>query len=241
MANIQHQQTSTPTSAVLRRRERSALLATAFFRWESATTLAATIILTVLLPDPFQGLLPIWSRWSWAILGGIAELLILVTTLRDPDAQAQVTLTLIKEEFPLDRLVDIDVRQRLAGALRYREQMEHLLVRIRTKALRDGLRELADQVTDWIATMFQLAARLDALFLATTNTSSTSPVADGKVKDAGAALASSVEAIESVYVQMQLIAARGFESTRLRTLRTHINEQTNTLQKRLQSLDSMLP
>ena len=233
MANVQNQQ----TSAVLRRRERGALLSTAFFRWESATTLAATIILTVLLPDPFQGMLPIWNRWSWVILGGIAELLILVTTLRDPDAQAQATLTLIAEQFPLDRLVDIDIRQHITDALEHREQMEHLLVRIRSRALRDGLRELADRVTDWIATMYQLAARLDTLLLASTDTNSASPVAEGsKMTDASAVLASSVKAIESVYVQMQLIAARGFESTRLRTLRAHINEQTDTLQKSLQSL-----
>jgi len=182
-------------------------------------------------------MLPIWNRWSWVILGGIAELLILATTLRDPDAQAQATLTLIAERFPLDRLVDIDIRQHITDALGYREEMEHLLVRIRSRTLRDGLRELADRVTDWIATMYQLAVRLDTLLLTSTDTNNTSPVAEAiKVPDANTVLASSVRAIESVYVQMQLIAARGFESTRLRTLRTQINEQTDTLQKSLQSL-----
>lgn len=236
MTDAQHQQTSTQTSTVLRRRERRALLSTAFFRWESAVTLAVTIILTVLLPDPFQGVLPIWNRWSWVILGGIAELLILVTTLRDPNAQAQVTSVLVAEQFPLSQLIDIDIRQQVADALRYREQMEQLIVRIRTRALRDGLHELADRVTDWIAAMYRLAVRLDASLLAATSTSSSSPANDGhQVADAGAALAASVKAIESVYVQMQLVAARGFESTRLRTLRAQINEQTDTLQKSLQN------
>lgn len=239
MANIQHQQTSSQTSKVLRRKERNALLSAAFFRWESATTLAAAIILTVLLPDPFHGQLPIWSRWSWVILGSLAELLILVTALRDPNAQAQVTQALIEEQFPLDKLVDVDIRQYVADALRHRKQMESLIVRIRTKALRDGLRELADRVTDWIAVLYQLAVRFDTLLTATTNAGSASPVLDGDhLENGSAALASSVQAIESVYVQMQLIAARGFESTRLRSLRTHINEQTNALQQNLQSLDS---
>ena len=61
----------------------------AIFRWESAVTVSATLLLIVFLPDPFAGRLPFWQWWFWLVLGIVAEALIIITSFNDPATQAR--------------------------------------------------------------------------------------------------------------------------------------------------------
>jgi hypothetical protein len=145
----------------LRERAAKALIAHAVFRWESAVTLAVTLILTILFPDPFRGVLPFWQWWFWLILGVVAESLIVVTSVYDPEVRKRVVGDLFREKFNPQEIATRTYRQKLVKALEYREQMEFLLQRTRDGALRTHLEATIDDVSDWISNMFNLARRLD--------------------------------------------------------------------------------
>ena len=102
-----------------REQERRALLSYAFFRWESAVTLAMTLLLAILLPDPFRGAVPLWGWWMWIVLGVLAEALIVGTTLTDLDVRARIASQLFRDRLNLDALSDSDLRQQLGQGARH--------------------------------------------------------------------------------------------------------------------------
>jgi hypothetical protein len=145
----------------LRERAVRALISFAVFRWESAVTLAATLILSVLIPDPFRGVLPFWRWWFWIIIGTIAEALIVVTSIYDPQVRERVVGEMFREKFNPREIASAECRLKITRALEYREQMEVLLQRARDGALRTHLEATVSDVSDWISNMFSLAQRLD--------------------------------------------------------------------------------
>jgi hypothetical protein len=145
----------------LRDRAAKALVSYAIFRWESAVTLAITLLLTVFLPDPFQGILPFWQRWFWLILGALAEALLIYTSIRDPAVQEQVVREIFRGKFNPREIATSEYRQQIVKALEYREHMETLLQRTRDGALRTHLQSSINDLSNWISSMFNLARRLD--------------------------------------------------------------------------------
>jgi len=140
----------------LRSRVLRAMLSYAIFRLESAVTIAMTIVLVFLLPTPF----PWWRWWYWLILGGVAEALIIYTSLTDPETGAQVVAAMFREEFNPRRIRSPRFRERVEKALEYQQRIE-AAVRQRRGVLRDHLRDTTRQITDWIAAIYHLAQRLD--------------------------------------------------------------------------------
>ena len=145
----------------LRQRAARALLSFAVLRWESAVTLALTLILLALVPDPFAGALPFWRWWFWPILGAVAEALIVVTSIYDPAVRERVVADMFRQKFSPREIQTDKYRDKVVRALEYREQMEYLLQRTRDGALRTHLEASVGDVSDWIANMFTLARRLD--------------------------------------------------------------------------------
>lgn len=145
----------------LRGRATKALLAYAVLRWESAMTLALTLILAVLVPDPFQGILPFWQWWFWLILGMLAEVLIVVTSIADPQVRERVVGEMFRAKFDPREVATPAYRNKIIKALEYREQMEYLLLHTRDGALRVHLQATINDVSQWISNMFILARRLD--------------------------------------------------------------------------------
>lgn len=150
--------TSQRLSDQLRERAAKALLSFAIFRWESAATLALTIILAVLVPQP----LPFWQWWFWLILGVLAEAGIIVTSLYDPQVRERVVAEMFREKFNARDIRSREYRARIEKALEYREQMEVLIQHTRDGALKLHLQTTVDDVTEWISNMFRLARKLDA-------------------------------------------------------------------------------
>ncbi|HUT17729.1 MAG TPA: hypothetical protein VM366_01115 [Anaerolineae bacterium] len=148
-------------SEELRDRAARALLSYAVFRWESAITLALTLVLSILARDPFGGALPFWRWWFWILLGVAAEALIIVTSIYDPAVRERVVAAMFREKFDPSEIGTPAYRQKIAKALEYREQMEFLLQRTRDGALRTHLEATVNDVSDWISNMFTLARRLD--------------------------------------------------------------------------------
>jgi hypothetical protein len=145
----------------LRERAARALLSYAVFRWESAITLAVTLILSILVPDPFGGAIPFWRWWFWVALGIIAEVLIVITSIYDPAVRERVVANVFREKFDPSEIRTPAYRGKVARALEYRKQMEYLLQHTRDGALRTHLEATVNDVSDWISNMFTLARRLD--------------------------------------------------------------------------------
>lgn len=229
------------------------MLLYALFRWESAAILAMTLILAVFVRDPFQGTVSFWRWWMWIVLGVLALVLIVGTTLTDPDARAQIATQLIRAQFDLDDIADLDLRQRIASALECREQMESMLQRTRDGRQGTPLGAMADDVTNWIAAQYALARRIDdyrsdAVLHRNRSTTSTTIKTlqrqlagttdpkkraeiertlaekqsewtqlermDKLIESAASQLAASQGAMETIYTQMQLNAARGADRRR---------------------------
>jgi len=146
------------TRSQLQREAQSAILQYAIFRWESAVVLAGTIVLTLLLPQPF----PWWPVWGWPVLGFVGVAGIVISSLTDAEANAKVLLTLFQQQFDPGDIQDEALRQEVEGALAYQRRIEMLVREQRAGVLRDRLEDTANQLSDWIANIHKLALKLDA-------------------------------------------------------------------------------
>ncbi len=95
------------------------------------------------------------------MLGLVAEVLIVVTTVYDPNARERVVVEMFRAHFNPREISVAEYRQKLEKAIEYREQMEILIQRTRDGALRTHLEATVNDVSDWIAHMFNLARRLE--------------------------------------------------------------------------------
>lgn len=141
----------------LERRAWRAMLSTAFFRWESAATIALVVLLAFFLPKPFPG----WQWWFWLIGGALAEAGIIYTSVTDPEFGRQVVADMLRQEFDLAVLQDERYRANVEKALEYRERIEGVVARRRQGALREHIQETARQIDDWISNIYEIARRLD--------------------------------------------------------------------------------
>ena len=142
----------------LRSRATSAILTYALFRWESAATIALTILLAYFVPRPFDW----WQWWYWLVIGALAEVLIIVTSIQDVNTGAQVVAEMFREEFNPATVKTQKLRAAVQRALDYRNRIEELIRQSEAGVLRDHLKDSTAGITDWIAQIFRLAQRLDA-------------------------------------------------------------------------------
>lgn len=142
----------------LKARSWQAMLAYAFFRLESALTIALTLVLIFVFPQPF----PFWQWWYWLVLGVVAEALIIYTSLTDPATGQRVVADMLRDKYNPATLRNPRYRQRLDQALDYHQRMRQLVRQTGEGVLRDRLTESVDGVDAWIGNMYRLSVRLDA-------------------------------------------------------------------------------
>ncbi len=142
----------------LESRALAALLGHAFFRLESALTIALTIVLVALYPAPFHW----WRWWYWLLLGGLGEVLIVVSSLSDAATSQQVVADMLRQTFNPAEIRTSALRAQIERALEYRQRMSELVTRAPAGLLRDHLQDTTAGISDWIANIFNLAKRLDA-------------------------------------------------------------------------------
>ena len=135
-----------------------ALIQYAIFRWETALILALTIVLTFLLPRPF----PWWPRFGWPVLGIVAVIALVYSSLTDSDANAKVLLRLYQEQFDTGLIRDKDLRTKVDTALEYQRRIEMQIRQQDPGMIRDRLEDTANQITDWVGNIYALALRIDA-------------------------------------------------------------------------------
>ncbi len=142
----------------LQKKAQNDLIQYAIFRWESALVLAVTILLTFLLPRPFAW----WPIFGWPLLGLIGLGAIIYASLTDAETNARVLLDTFQEQFNPREIKDSELRQKVENALEYQRRIETQIRSQREGIMRDRLETTANQFTDWIGNVHQLAVRLDA-------------------------------------------------------------------------------
>jgi hypothetical protein len=142
----------------LQQRAQGALIQYALFRWESAIIIALTLVLTFLLRRPFWW----WPPFGWPLLGLFGLALIVYSSLTDAETNARVLVDLFQEQFDYSRVRDKALRQQVENGLEYQRRIEMQIRRQRPGPIRDRLEATANQITDWLSNIYQLALRLDA-------------------------------------------------------------------------------
>jgi len=145
----------------LRKRAFWAMVGHAFFRIESAFIIALTIVLTFFDPLNFIGW---WQQWYWIVLGLVAEGLIFISTLTDPEEGRKAVAAMLREQFNPQRLNNGALQGRIAKALEYRQEIEKLIRQTSSSVLRSHLEDDARQVDRWLEYIYRLALRLDGYY-----------------------------------------------------------------------------
>lgn len=139
-----------------------ALIQYAFFRWENAVILGASILLAFFQSQGnFFQVIP-WQWWGWLVLGGIGVAAIFISSLTDAETNAKVLLTLFQEQFNPRKIQNPALREEVERALEYQWRIEAHIGKQGSGVLRDRLEDTANQLADWVAHIYQLAMRLDA-------------------------------------------------------------------------------
>ena len=150
--------TMTTVRSELQKQAFSATIQYALFRWESAVVIALTIVLSVLFRRPFIW----WPPFGWLLIGLIGLGAIVYSSLTDAETNARVLLKLFQEQFDPNEINDKELRQSVENALEYQRRIEVLIRRQSPGVMRDRLEDTANQISQWIANIYQLAFRLDA-------------------------------------------------------------------------------
>ena len=204
-------------------------LAHAFFRWESAVTIALIILLAFFLPMFFPG----WQPWYWLVLGAlglVAESLIVVSSLGEGGASRARP----GAAFDVRTVRDLKLRGQAAKALEYRQRMEGL-VQQGDAGWQTQLREVMAGVTDWTAGILDLARRLDAY--------KSAPAPAPRLRDAldqaERQLENTLAALGTIYIQLQLARAEGLDSGRAQRLRDDVAAQIGLMQDAIVAVDGV--
>jgi hypothetical protein len=146
----------------VRDRALGAVLSNALLRWESVVTILITVILFLFVgADKIS--LPVigWQNWYWLVLGALAEIALVVSTLTDPEAATQAVAREFEQKIDLRDIRSTVSRQRLQSALEYRQNMLKL-AKTHQGAMRTSLMQTVSDIDDWIQHMHDLAVQIDA-------------------------------------------------------------------------------
>jgi hypothetical protein len=141
----------------LEKRAQRAMLQHAVFRWESAAVIALTLLLTVF----GSNLVEFIPSWVWLVSGLVAEAALVYSSYTDPETGRKVVAEMLRRDFHPERLSDDDLQQQMEQALDYRSRITAAIRERNDSVLRDSLSETADQIDDWLESIYSLAHRLD--------------------------------------------------------------------------------
>ena len=140
------------------------MLIHSFFDWKSAIVLALVIVLTFitgLLAYSDAAVVPPWTIAIWPAFGLLAELALAWGNLNDPEFGRRVVADMLAEEFNPRKLQSNDLQRWIDGALDYRSRIEANIRQTRDGVLKDHLLDVADEIENWLANVYKIAARLD--------------------------------------------------------------------------------
>jgi archaellum component FlaC len=148
------------TREALEQKTQRAIIQHAFFRWESAAVIGLTLILAFFMPLIVE---PI-PAFVYLLGGLIAEIALVYSSLKDPDANRKVVEDMLQDEFHPERLQNQELQRLVQEALNYRSRIAGAITESRDNLLKEDLLQTAVQFDDWIEEMYGLAQRLDRFY-----------------------------------------------------------------------------
>lgn len=142
----------------LQQQAQSAILQYALLRWESGIVIALTLVLFFLLRRPFYW----WPPFGWPLLGIVALILLVYSSINDAETNARVLLDLFQEQFDPRQIRDKALRDDIETALAYQRRIETEITKQREGLIRDRLDATANEITEWLSNIYQLAQRVDS-------------------------------------------------------------------------------
>jgi hypothetical protein len=147
----------------LEKRAGRAILTRSIYRWESAVIIALTLILSAL---GWAGVLPdlggLWQWWYWLILGGLGEVGLVWSSLKDPEFRARAVAEMFREKFNAREIDTRELRSRVDKALEYRDRIDEVINQSREGVMRAHMQDVSRGVNQWLENVFRLARRLDS-------------------------------------------------------------------------------
>lgn len=144
------------TKDEMRQRALSALLTDAFFTWPSAVTIALTIIAFFSQIKLFDG----WQPWYWLIAGAVLEVIYLVATITDPQAQREAVTRMLTEKYDPGDIKNMHARQQLQKAIEYKKNIDSFIA-AQQGAMRASLDSTSAEIEDWIGLIYKLGKSID--------------------------------------------------------------------------------
>ena len=148
----------TPPEAKSTQEARKIIFQYALFRVENAILIAGAILLTWLFPRPF----PWWPVWGGVLLALIGVAGIFFSSLGNARDNSQFLLKQFQGQFDLRKIKQAELRRDVELALEYQRRIEDKVRRQHASLLWDRPEETANQLTEWVTNIYQLALRLDA-------------------------------------------------------------------------------
>jgi hypothetical protein len=149
----------------LERRARRAIFWHALLRWESATVIALTLVISAflaLLTLASQGSFPAFWTFIALAVGLVTEAIILVSSITDEAEHARVVAALLRDQYQPKHLRSRKLRAQVNRALEYQGLIVGTVQHTQEGVLRDRLTRATEPVDDWIEAIYRLATRLDA-------------------------------------------------------------------------------
>jgi hypothetical protein len=141
----------------MKRKLEFALIQQALLRWENAVLIAAAILLTAFIPQPFD----FWPDWGWGALALIGVIAITLSSLGETEVQSAAVDDLLYQEYNPAEIKTPALRATFMQSLKYRSTIEHMVNQTHEGVVKTRLSDMAEKVKQWIANIYQLARVLD--------------------------------------------------------------------------------
>ncbi len=141
----------------MKNKVRSALFQQALLRWENAVLIAAAILLTAFLPEPF----PFWPVWGWGALALVGVVAITLSSLGERQVQVAAIDDVLFGEYDPNTLKTPAIKAGFLKGLQYRRNIEQIVYQTPDGVIRTRLNDLSDKVNQWTGYIYQLCSLLD--------------------------------------------------------------------------------
>jgi len=141
-----------------------AILTRSIYRWESAVIIGLTLGLSLLTMVALVPVPDFWQWWFWVVLGGLGEVALVWSSLKDPEFRARAVAEMFREKFNPGQIrkENTKLRAQVEKALEYRDRIDKAIQEGREGVLREHLLDVGRGINQWLENLFRLARRLDA-------------------------------------------------------------------------------
>lgn len=129
----------------------------AFFRWESAATIAATLLAMVGIPAATGNSLTAVIALA---IGVILEGVIVASSLTDQELKRKIENELTRQQFDIKQLGDKHLQDQFKEALDYQKRIETAIDEQPDSLLKDELIQTSVQMDDWLGHIYSLAEKI---------------------------------------------------------------------------------